>query len=84
LLQRGIAPTVLLLDPVSYGGVGDASSLLALLTDLGVTRYVITRDLLDQPEARPGQQGHWEWRVFSSGHVALVRQPRDTAWKRLS
>jgi len=84
LLRRGITPTVLLLDPISYGGVGDVSASLALLTNLGVTRYVITRDLLDRPEARPGQRGHWEWRVFSSGHVALVRRPRDTGWKRLS
>jgi hypothetical protein len=84
LLQRGVVPTVLLLDPVSFGGTGDVNRTLAVLANLGVARYVITRDLLDRPEARPGQRGHWEWRVFGSGHVALVRRPRDTAWKRLS
>jgi len=84
LLQRGVVPTVLLLDPVSFGGTGDVNRTLAMLANLGVARYVITRDLLDRPEARPGQRGHWEWRVFGSGHVALVRRPRDTAWKRLS
>ncbi len=84
LLQRGIVPTVLLLDPTSFGGTGTVQGTLALLSNLDVARYVITRDLLDRPEARPGQRGHWEWRVFGSGHVALVRRPRDTAWKRLS
>ncbi len=83
LLQRGAAPTVLLLDSASYGGTGDASATLALLTDLGISRYIITRDLLDRPEARPGRRGQWEWRVLTSGHAVLVRQPRDTAWKRL-
>jgi uncharacterized protein (DUF58 family) len=84
LLQRGTAPTVLLLDPASYGGAGDVRGMLALLDDWGVARYIVTRDLLDRPEARPGQQGQWEWRALPSGHVVPVRQPRDTAWKRLT
>ncbi len=84
LQQRGVVPTVLLLDPASFGGAGDTELTLELLSKLGVAHYVVTRDLLDRPEARPGQRGHWEWRVFGSGHVAPVRQPRDTAWKRLS
>jgi uncharacterized protein (DUF58 family) len=84
LLKGGTTPTVLLMDPATYGGTGDTSRTLALLTDFGIARYLISRDLMDQPEARPGREGHWEWRVFSSGHVLLVRQPRDTEWKRLS
>jgi uncharacterized protein (DUF58 family) len=84
LLQRGLVPTVLLLDPNSYGGTADVSGTLATLTDLGVTRYLITRELLDQPEARPGREGQWEWRVFPTGHVVPVQRPHDTAWKRVS
>ena len=84
LLRRGAAPTVLLLDPVSFGGTGDVSGTLALLSDLGVARYVITRDLLDRPEARPGRQGQWEWRVSATGRAIQVRRPRDMGWKRLS
>lgn len=84
LLRRGAAPTVLLLDPNSYGGTGDLSGLVALLGSLGIARYAITRDLLDQPEAQPGKRGHWEWRVLPTGHVIPVRQPHDRAWKRLS
>jgi uncharacterized protein (DUF58 family) len=84
LLRRGISPTVFLLDPVSFGGAGDVRGMSALLTDLGVPHHVITRDLLDQPEARPGQQGYWEWRILGTGKAVAVRQPRDTAWKVLS
>lgn len=84
LLRRGVVPTVLLLDPLSFGGTGDVSGALALLSDLGVTRYVITRDLLDRPEARPGQQGRWEWRVSLHRRMMRVRRPRDMVWKVLS
>jgi uncharacterized protein (DUF58 family) len=84
LLRRGIAPTVLLLDPASFGGAGNVRGMTALLADLGVSFHVITRDLLDQPEARPGQEGYWEWRVLGTGRAVAVRRPRDTAWKVLS
>lgn len=84
LLRRGAAPTVLLLDPVSFGGTGDVSGTLALLSDLGVARYVITHDLFDRSEARPGRYGQWEWRVSATGRAIPVRRPHDMEWKRLS
>ncbi len=84
LLRRGAIPTVLLLDPASFGGDGNVSGLSALLSDLGITFYVIPRELLDRPEARPGQTGHWEWRVSPLGRAVAVRRPRDLTWKALS
>jgi uncharacterized protein (DUF58 family) len=84
LLRRGITPTVLLLDPASFDGVGSGRGMTALLTDLGIQFHVVTRDLLDRPEARPGQEGHWEWRVLGTGRAVAVRRPRDAAWKVLS
>lgn len=84
LLRRGVTPTVLLLDPVSFGGSGDARGTTALLSDLGVAHYVITRALLDRSEARPGRRGHWEWRVSGAGRALPVRRPRDIAWKVLA
>ncbi len=84
LLRRGAVATVLLLEPVSFGGMGDAGGTLALLTNLGVTRYLITRDLLDRPEARPGHQGRWEWRITPTGRAIAVRQLSHASWKVLS
>lgn len=84
LLRRGVAPTVLLLDPASFGGVGGVGGMTALLADLGVPFHVITHDLLDRPEAQPGQEGRWEWRVLGTGRAVAVRRPQDTAWKVLS
>ena len=41
LLRRGAVPTVLLLDPVSFGETGDVRGTAALLSDLGVAHYII-------------------------------------------
>ena len=84
LLWRGVVPTVLLLDPASFGGEADARKPLAVLGNLEVTRYLITKDLLNQPEARPGHQGEWEWRVAGRGRATPIRKPSNTAWKVFS
>ena len=83
LLQRGAIATVLLLDPVSFGGTGKADGVMALLTKLGIAAYVITRDVLDQPAARPGQSGQWHWRVSPMGRAVAVDRPADLDWKAL-
>jgi hypothetical protein len=71
------------MDPISFGGRANPAGAQALLTDLGLTHYLITRDLLDQPEARPGQRGHWRWRVTPTGRAVPVRRPRSLAWRGL-
>jgi uncharacterized protein (DUF58 family) len=95
LIWRGVTPTVLLLDPRSYGREGDPAALpavspaaspaamLALLERMGVAHTLITRDIFDRPEARPGTAGHEEWRVTPLGRAVLVRKPADTSWRRL-
>ena len=75
LLRRGVTPTVLLLDPTSFGGTGDPSATRALLTDLGVMHYVITRDLLERPEAHLVQKAK---------RMAHLRKIRETPWRSLS
>ena len=84
LLRGGVVPTILLLDPVSFGGSGHVNGTVGLLSGLGIASYVITSDLLDRPEARPGREGHWEWRVSPLGKAVPVGRPRDLAWKVLS
>jgi uncharacterized protein (DUF58 family) len=84
VLQRGAMATVLLLDPISFGGSGEPQRMQSLLTNLGVSHYLITPDLLDQPELRPGQQGQWDWRISPSGKAIPVNRPRDLAWKELT
>ncbi len=91
LMRRGVIPTVLLLDPYSFGvpepGViadeNRARSLETLLAQAGITCYTISRDLLDHPELQQGEAGHWEWRVLGTGKAVPVRKPADTAWEEL-
>jgi len=100
LLRRGAVATVLLLDPLSFADtvnreeetispeVNSMSNghdgLQSMLTNLGVTNYLITRDLLDRPEARPGQQGKWEWHISPSGRAIPAKQQPDLKWKELA
>jgi uncharacterized protein (DUF58 family) len=83
LMWRGAVPTVLLLDPVSFGGAGSPARVLSTLADLRIDRYLITRDVLDRPEAHPGQQGRWQWRVSPRGRAVLAAQPGDLDWRAL-
>jgi uncharacterized protein (DUF58 family) len=84
LVWRGITPTVLLFDPISFGGSASTKGITRILSNLGITYYIITKDLIDKPEARPGQKGHWEWVISPQGRAVPIRKPSDTAWKVLS
>lgn len=84
LIWRGVVPTVLLLDPLSFGGTTSGKNVGKLLNNMGVAHYLISRDLLDRSEARPGHDGEWEWRVMPTGKAVAVRQPTDQSWKVLS
>ncbi len=82
LQHRGVIPTVLLLDPSSFGGTGSTAGAAQQLTQVGVAHYTITSELLATPEARPGQGQ--EWQVLGTGKAVPRHQTSDTAWKVLS
>ena len=78
-----IVPTVLLLDPVSFGKSGDVRGVAALLSDLEVAHYIVTRDLLDGTQSRP-KPDHYDWWVLGTGHVFPKHALPDVAWRELS
>jgi uncharacterized protein (DUF58 family) len=88
-LWRGIVPTVLLLDPVSFGDVPPTGAVPAAATtanqlrQMGIACSIITRDMLDRPEMRPGQRGRWDWRIMPTGRAVPVNKPGDVSWKGL-
>jgi uncharacterized protein (DUF58 family) len=84
LIQREIVPTVLLINPVTYGGESSNSRISSLLVSLGIQHYQFSPDLFDHPEAQPGKQGQWEWRVTPLGRAVLVGSPGKLAWKKLN
>jgi uncharacterized protein (DUF58 family) len=82
-VRRGIVPTVLLLDPVSFGSVGNINIVNAVLDNLGISHYPIAKDVLNRPEKTPGKQGRWEWRVLGTGKAVPVQAQRDVPWRTL-
>lgn len=83
-MAGGIMPTLLVLDRASYGGSGDLAAVIALAQEWGIPHYVITRDMLDKPEARPGRAGQWEWRMGATGRAVARRAPSDQSWRTLA
>lgn len=84
MLWRGTVATVLLLDPVSFGAERSAEPAMHMLGRMGVSRYLITQDVLNRPEAHPGQAGKWEWRILPTGRAVPIKRPSNTTWKVLS
>jgi hypothetical protein len=82
LLRRGVVPTVLLLDQQAFGGDGEANPTIASLESMDVTHYLVTPDLLDRPETRPGQIG--QWRKTSRGQWEPQFHPRELVWRALT
>jgi hypothetical protein len=57
--------------------------LAAALGDMGIPRVILGRELLRQPEARPGWRGQWKWRVMPTGKAIPDHLPGDLTWRRL-
>lgn len=99
LMRQDIVPTVVLLDPLSFGEEEQTlretagrraddrfgvRQMTALLSAMGIAHHVIGRDFLDRSALEPGKRGHWEWRVLGTGHAVPVGRPEDGEWAGLS
>jgi uncharacterized protein (DUF58 family) len=72
-MRRGVAPSVILLDPVSFGGEGNPEALTALLADLGVPVHRISSGMAFRPVFDHERIGRPEYRVLpGTGRVILV------------
>jgi uncharacterized protein (DUF58 family) len=72
-MRRGVAPTVVLLEPASFGGQGHAEALIGLLADLGVPSHRITRGTPFLPVVEHKRLGRPEYKVLSgTGRVIAV------------
>ncbi len=82
LMWRGIMPTVFLFDPVSFGGSTHTKVISEVFQSMSVPCHVIPREMLDKPQARPGHEGEWEWRVSATGKAVAVRAAQED-WRGL-
>jgi uncharacterized protein (DUF58 family) len=81
MLWRGASPTVLLLeadDQTVTAGVQ------AFLHKAGIHSEIIPPDLFDRPEAHPGTQGQWGWRIGATGRALPIHKPEDMSWRTLA
>jgi uncharacterized protein (DUF58 family) len=74
-MRRGVAPTVVLLDPVSFGGDGDAGALTDLLADLGVPSHRIVQGTPFLPLTTHKRIGRPELKVLPGTGRVIVVEP---------
>jgi uncharacterized protein (DUF58 family) len=72
-MRRGVTPTVVLLDPVSFGGEGNVDAMAGLLADFGVPSHRIVKGTPFTPVVRHKRIGRPEYKVLSgTGRVIVV------------
>lgn len=77
LAQRSIAPHVVLLDRVSFGGEGNSQVMRDVLRRQGFQATVVTQGDLGQPLEQLERRGYWEFKVTGTGKVVTVRSPLE-------
>jgi uncharacterized protein (DUF58 family) len=82
LMWRGVMPTVFLFDPTTFGGSANTKAVSDIFHSMNVPCHVIPREMLDKPQARPGHEGEWEWRISATGKAFAVRTAQED-WRRL-
>jgi uncharacterized protein (DUF58 family) len=74
-MQRGIAPSAILLDPASFGGEGNVPALQGLLADLGVPSHVVAQGTPFRPVVEHKPVGRPEYKVLrGTGRVIAVER----------
>lgn len=84
LQWRGATPTVLLLEAEDKPSKRGAAAYQFFLHKAGIHSETIAPDLFDRPEAHPGAQGQWGWRIGATGRAMPIHKPADMSWRTLS
>ena len=63
-MRRGVAPTVLILDPETFGGEGDIGPLMGLLADFGIPSHPIVKGMPFRPIEKHKRVGRPEYKVL--------------------
>jgi uncharacterized protein (DUF58 family) len=69
LSKKGIVPTVLMLDPATFGGKYTNQSSISALQERGITCHLISRNMLHLPPAQPHERADWKWKHTPSGGI---------------
>jgi len=74
-MRRGVTPTVVLLDPVSFEGQGNVEALTGLLAELGITSHLIPKGMPFRPIAEHKRIGRPEYKVLPGTGRVIVVEP---------
>jgi transglutaminase-like putative cysteine protease len=80
LRQSGIIPTVIILDPSTFGSAHRTENIRDHLIRMGITHYIITADILDQPEEP--EERPWDWLLFPTRQKQSTRERYRGVWKK--
>ena len=82
LKAKGMIPTLLLLDPTSFGAEANIQPILTILRNSAIHTYKLDADLFSE-QLNVKENPLWEWRVFGTGKAIPVKKPKDQTWKML-
>jgi uncharacterized protein (DUF58 family) len=74
-MRRGVTPTAILLDPVSFGGDGNVDALAGLLADFGVSSHRILKGTPFTPVVQHKRIGRPEYKVLPGTGRVIVVEP---------
>jgi len=77
--RRAFNAEAILLDPASFGGVGQAETFAPFLADLGIPARVVRRGDIQPISGAYGDLRRWEFITFGTGRVVVRKAPREAA-----
>jgi len=77
ITQRGRGAEVILLDPISFGGIGRTETFVTVLAELGLRAKVVRRGEIRPSAPAYGSSRRWEFLNLSSGRAVARQTPRS-------
>jgi uncharacterized protein (DUF58 family) len=77
--RRAFNAEAILLDPVSFGGTGQAETFAPFLANLGIPTRVVRRGDIQPISGAYGEVRRWEFITLGTGRVVVRRAPREAA-----
>jgi len=71
--KRGIIPTVLLLDPSTFGGLDSMENIAVAIEQHGIKCHIIPNGLIEPPKMDISETSKWTWRTTSTGEIIPIR-----------
>lgn len=75
LMKRGLIPTVLLMDPLTFDGTESMDAVVSALARQNIRYHLLPRGLIEQPKMESNPTNTWAWHNTPAGHGMPIKQP---------